>query len=99
MSRKAKLLALIVLGVLAAGSLYLRVLVKRVFFETEQHGEQAVRTWLSEASINAPLVEPSRPLIAVARSSRSSSKKPRAWATRRSWPRSRWFRVRTWPAS
>jgi len=39
--------------VLAVGALYLRVLVKRVFFETSQNSEEGVRTRLTEAALQA----------------------------------------------
>ncbi len=50
MSRRAKIVMLVVLVVLAASSFYLRVLVRRVFFETPQ-GEEGVRARLSEAAL------------------------------------------------
>lgn len=53
MSRRAKLLALIVVAVIAIGFFYLRVLANRVSFETLQHGEEAVRTRLREVALQA----------------------------------------------
>lgn len=51
MSLRAKLLLLILVVVLGAGSFYLRSLARRVFWEPAQHGEEAIRTRLSEAAL------------------------------------------------
>src|SRR5574337_657283 len=51
MTFRAKLLFLIMLGIVAAGFLYLRVLAQRVSVETPQHPEQAARARLSEAAL------------------------------------------------
>ncbi len=51
MSRRVKIMMLVVLAVLAASSFYLRVLVRRVFFETRPQGEESVRARLSEAAL------------------------------------------------
>jgi spore germination protein GerM len=51
MSLRAKLLVLILAVVLGAGSFYLRSLARRVFWEPAQHGEEAIRTRLSEAAL------------------------------------------------
>lgn len=53
MSRKAKILVLIIGGVLAAAVLYLRVLAKRIFFEDVQRTEQTARTQLSAAALES----------------------------------------------
>jgi hypothetical protein len=56
MSRRSKLLLLLLAVVLGAGSFYLRSLVRRVFWEPAQHGEEAIRTRLSEVAL-----QPARP--------------------------------------
>ena len=56
MSLRAKLLLLILVVVLGAGSFYLRSLARRVFWEPALHGEEAIRTRLSEVAL-----QPARP--------------------------------------
>jgi spore germination protein GerM len=53
MSRRVKILVIVVVGVLAAALLYLRVLAKRIFFEDAQRLEQAARTQLSAAALES----------------------------------------------
>jgi spore germination protein GerM len=48
MTRRAKILTLILLGILAAGGIYLRVLARRVSVRPPDHGEEMARTRLSE---------------------------------------------------
>jgi len=59
MSLRAKLLLLILVVVLGAGSFYLRSLARRVFWEPALHGEEAIRTRLSEAALQ-PAQAPSQ---------------------------------------
>lgn len=51
MSRRAKVLALVIAPILVVGSLYLRTLVRRIFFAPSPPPEQAVRTQLSQAAL------------------------------------------------
>lgn len=54
MSRRAKILMLAVLAVLAAGAFYLHVLTRRVGFQPAlEHGEEVARTRLSEAALQS----------------------------------------------
>jgi spore germination protein GerM len=53
MSRRARILVVVVVGVLAAALLYLRVLAKRIFFEDVQRGEQVARAQLSAAALES----------------------------------------------
>jgi spore germination protein GerM len=54
MTRRAKILMLVVLVVLAGSALYLRVLARRVVFQPpSEHGEQVARTQLSEAALQS----------------------------------------------
>jgi spore germination protein GerM len=53
MSRRTKILVVVVVGVLAAALLYLRVLAKRIFFEDVQRLEQAARAQLSAAALES----------------------------------------------
>jgi spore germination protein GerM len=54
MSRRAKILMLVLLVVLAGSAFYLRVLARRVFFQPpSEHGEQVARTQLSEAALQS----------------------------------------------
>ena len=53
MSRRAKILVIVVVGVLAAAGLYLRVLARRIFFEDVQRLERAARTQLSAAALES----------------------------------------------
>lgn len=53
MSRRAKILVIVVVGVLAAALLYLRVLANRIFFEDAQRLEQAARAQLSAAALES----------------------------------------------
>ncbi len=53
MSLRAKVLMVVLLGILVAGSFYLRSLVRRVFFESAPHPEEAVRAQLSEAALRS----------------------------------------------
>ena len=53
MSRRAKIVMLIVLGVVAAGVFYLRVLSRRIFVETPR-AEQEARTTLGEVALQSP---------------------------------------------
>ncbi len=54
MSRRAKIVMLIVLGVVAAGLFYLRVLERRIFVETPLRVEQEARTTLGEVALQSP---------------------------------------------
>lgn len=54
MSLRAKVLMVILLGILVAGSFYLRTLARRIFFEAAPRPEQAVRTQLSQAALQSP---------------------------------------------
>jgi len=53
MSRRAKILVIVVAGVLVAALLYLRVLAKRIFVEDAQRLEQAAHVQLSAAALDA----------------------------------------------
>lgn len=54
MTRRAKVLMLILLVVLAGSALYLHVLARRVSFQpSPQHGEEVARTRLSEAALQS----------------------------------------------
>lgn len=53
MTRRAKMLMLIMLAILAAGAFYLHVLARRIFYEAPQHGEEGARTRLSEAALQS----------------------------------------------
>jgi spore germination protein GerM len=53
MSRRAKILVVVVVGVLAAALLYLRVLARHIFFEDGQRTEQAARAQLSAAALES----------------------------------------------
>jgi spore germination protein GerM len=54
MSRRAKVLMLILLAILAVGAFYLRVLTRRAFFQpAPEHGEEVARTRLSEAALQS----------------------------------------------
>jgi spore germination protein GerM len=53
MSGRTKILVLVILPVLVAGSLYLRSLVKRVFFERRQPAESAERTRLNQEALQS----------------------------------------------
>ena len=53
MTRGAKILMLILLGVLVAGAVYLRVLTRRMTSQPPEHGEEVARTRLSEAALQA----------------------------------------------
>lgn len=54
MTRRARIIVLaVLLGSLAVGFLYLRVLTRRVKLETRQHPEEGVRTQLSEAALES----------------------------------------------
>jgi spore germination protein GerM len=53
MPRGAKILMLILLGVLAAGAIYLRVLTRRIAVQPPEPGEEVARTRLSEAALQA----------------------------------------------
>jgi hypothetical protein len=53
MSRRAKILIVVVVGVLAGALFYLRVLAKRIFFEDVQKGEQTARVQLSAAALES----------------------------------------------
>jgi spore germination protein GerM len=53
MSLRGKLLLLLMLGGLAAGFFYLRVLARRMFFELPQHAEEAARARLSEVALQS----------------------------------------------
>jgi spore germination protein GerM len=55
MSRRALLLMLVLLVVLAGSALYLRVLARRISFQPSlQRGEEVARTQLSEAALQSP---------------------------------------------
>ncbi len=53
MSRRAKVLLVILLAVLAAGAFYLRVLSRRIFFEVPRHAEEAARARLNEVALQS----------------------------------------------
>jgi len=53
MSLRTKILLLIMVGVLATGFFYLRVLAKRIFIETPKQAEAAIRTRLSEVALQS----------------------------------------------
>ena len=53
MTNRAKLLALIMLALMAAGAFYLRVLTRRVSMEAPPFGEQVARTRLTEAALQS----------------------------------------------
>lgn len=53
MSRRAKIAMLIVLGVVAAGLIYLRALGRRIFVETPLRVEQEARTKLSQVALQS----------------------------------------------
>ena len=53
MPRGAKIVMLILLGVLAAGAIYLRVLTRRMAVQPPEPGEEVARTRLSEAALQA----------------------------------------------
>ncbi len=53
MSRRVKILVVVIAGVLAAALLYLRVLARRIFFEDVQRVEQAARAQLSAAALES----------------------------------------------
>lgn len=53
MSRRAKIVMLIVLAVVAAGIFYLRVLARRIFVETPLRVEQEARTKLSQVALQS----------------------------------------------
>jgi spore germination protein GerM len=53
MSRRVKILVIVVLGVLAAALLYLRVLARRIFREEAPRTEQAARAQLSAAALES----------------------------------------------
>ncbi len=53
MSRLAKVLAVVILAVLATGFFYLHVLARRIFLETPQHREDTMRSRLSEAAFES----------------------------------------------
>ncbi len=58
MSGRTKILLLVLPVILVVGFVYLRYLVKRVFFESAQPGEQEVRTRLSEAALETDATSP-----------------------------------------
>ncbi|HEY6291921.1 MAG TPA: GerMN domain-containing protein [Terriglobia bacterium] len=53
MSSRTKILVLVILPVLVAGSLYLRSLVRRVFFERRETPESSARARLNQAALQA----------------------------------------------
>jgi spore germination protein GerM len=53
MSRRAKILVVVIVGALAAAMLYLRVLAKRTFFEDVQRTEQAARAQLNATALES----------------------------------------------
>jgi len=54
MTRRAKILMLVLLVVLVGSAFYLHVLARRVFFQPpSEHGEQVARTRLSEAALQS----------------------------------------------
>jgi len=53
MTRRAKVLMLILLAVLAVAAIYLRVLSRRVFFDVPHVGEEVARARLSEAALQS----------------------------------------------
>ena len=53
MSRRAKILVVVVVGALAAALLYLRVLATHIFFEDAQHTEQAARAQLNASALES----------------------------------------------
>ncbi len=61
MSRRAKGLMLILIGVLGAGFFYLRALARLVFHDVSHHPEEAVRARLSEEALQSA-TSPSQPL-------------------------------------
>jgi hypothetical protein len=58
MTRRATILMLILVGILAAGFLYLHVLARRVSFIPPQHGEETARTRLSEVALQPAIGPP-----------------------------------------
>ena len=54
MSRRAKIVLLIVLVVLVTGAFYLRVLARRIFVETPLRVEQQARITLGQAALQSP---------------------------------------------
>lgn len=53
MSLRTKLLLLIMLGLLAAGFIYLRVLAKRIFIQTPKQAEEAIHARLREVALQS----------------------------------------------
>jgi spore germination protein GerM len=53
MSGRTKILILVILPVLVVGALYLRSLVKRIFFERRQPADSSVRASLDQAAIHS----------------------------------------------
>lgn len=53
MSRRAKVLTVVLLGVLVASLFYLRVLARRIFVESPSHPDEAVRARLSEVALRS----------------------------------------------
>src|SRR5215471_1691528 len=53
MSRRAKILVVVVVSVLAVALLYLRVLARRIFFEDVQRTEQTARAQLSAVALES----------------------------------------------
>jgi len=53
MSRRTKILIVVLLPALLVGGLYLRSLVKRIFFERRETGESSVRARLDQAAIQS----------------------------------------------
>jgi spore germination protein GerM len=53
MSRRTKILVVVIVGALAAALLYLRVLAKHIFFEDVQHTEQSARAQLNATALGS----------------------------------------------
>ncbi len=53
MSRRTKVILVILLAVLGAGGYYLRTLSRRIFFEVPRHAEEAARARLNEVALQS----------------------------------------------